>query len=113
MSIKQGKILKNIVALGDSTAQQIAKKLDISRGQLYNLYNMDVIPDYYIEKLKSIGIKLDNHPNVVNEPTEVYSKDGGTNEVELLRIRVEYLEKINQLLEKQVLEYEKQIKMKK
>lgn len=113
MSIKQGKILKNIVALGDSTAQQIADKLDISRGQLYNLYKMDVIPEYYVEKLKSIGIELNNPTQTVNEPVEIYSKESGTNEVDLLRIRVEYLEKINQLLEKQILEYEKQLKIKK
>jgi hypothetical protein len=106
---KEGERLKRAVLLSPLTATKLAKKLDISRGQLYLLYKEDVIPEKYKIQLKSLGIDMEkvDVPST-NKSSSFRAKD--ENELNLLRVRVEYLEKINHLLEDQLEQYKAKVK---
>lgn len=59
---KQGESLKKSIAVSDFTFTAVAERLEISRTQLYNLFKEEVISDYYLKKLKAMGLDI-NRPS--------------------------------------------------
>lgn len=59
--MKEGEALKNLCKTSKYTMQEIADKIGISRAKLYQLFEDDIIEDYYIVKFNAIG--LDVHKN--------------------------------------------------
>lgn len=97
--MKEGELLKKQIDKSPHSPEQIAKKIGVSRAQIYRLFDKDSIPDYYKDLLKKAEIIIDNHGNEAN--------------MTALRVENESLKRENALLTKMVALLEAKLESKK
>jgi hypothetical protein len=72
----QGQYLKKIISNSQFTITEIAKSIGISRANIYLLFEKKKLDDYYIDKIRQMGIDLDNlkpQKGLVKEAKPVYT----------------------------------------
>ena len=76
--VKHGDVLKRLIKLDDRSVSAIADELGISRNQLYVFFEKDVLDEYYIRKLKKMGLDVTkDDTQLLSEPLVVYGKKKG------------------------------------
>jgi len=79
----QGEYLKKVIKSSRTKVTEIARRIGISRANMYLLFDKEQLDDYYIDKIRQIGIDLDNlkpQKGLVKEP-KAFS--GNENEVQI------------------------------
>lgn len=72
--MRQGEILRKLVKLSEFKVEEVAAKLDLSRQQLYNLYEKNELPEHYKKILRQNGIDVDKSlQNVLQESQAPYN----------------------------------------
>jgi phage repressor protein C with HTH and peptisase S24 domain len=72
----QGKILKKLVDRSGLTVEEFAAHLDTSRPNMYELYKKESLDDFYLDRIRHMGMDLDNvNPpkNLVKESSTPYN----------------------------------------
>ncbi len=73
----QGEYLKRLVDKSGLTVEEFAKRLDTSRPNMYELYKRRSLDDYYLDKIRQMGLDLENvktSKSLVKEPATVYAE---------------------------------------
>lgn len=102
-----GENLKKLIELDDRDVVEIARLIGRKRNTIYKLYNKEKIDDYYVNKLKAIGLNVTDGytKDTLNDPPEIYKTTRKTEEGE----RADYV--IIAVLEKQLREQIEQTKL--
>lgn len=72
----QGEYLKKVIKGSNFTVSEVAQGIGISRANMYNLFEKKVVDDYYLDKIRQIGVDLDNlkpQKGLVKEPKPIYA----------------------------------------
>jgi len=74
----QGEYLKKAVSNSSLTVGEVAAGIGISRANMYLLFKKELLDDYYVDKIRQMGLDLDNlrpQKGVVKEPKPSYDNE--------------------------------------
>jgi len=74
----QGEYLKKAVHKSNLTVGEVAQGIGISRANMYLLFRKELLDDYYVDKIRQIGLDLDNikpQKGLLKEPKPHYADD--------------------------------------
>jgi len=73
----QGEYLKKLVNKSGLTVDEFAKRLSTSRPNMYELYKKKALDDFYLDKIRQMGLDLENVQTskaLVKEPKQAYNE---------------------------------------
>lgn len=74
----QGEYLKKVIDNSSLTVGHVAQAIGVSRANMYLLFRKEKLDDYYVDKIRQIGIDLDNlkpQKGLIKESSELPGKD--------------------------------------
>ncbi len=74
----QGEYLKRAVNNSGLTVEEFAKQLNTVRSNMYQLYKKELLDEFYLDKIRHMGLDLDNlkpQRGVVREPKSKYDNE--------------------------------------